>query len=658
MEVPVHKKAINTALLLLTLIVVPAFANAEVPEWLRQVAKQPNKAYADDVEAVVLLDDQTTIVKDNGEIVKRGRRVVRILRPEGRNAAVFGVPFDNETKINYIHGWSITSRGQEYEVKDRDAMESSVSTYEVYSDTKVKWIRPGGADVGTVAGFEYEQKERPYILQDVWGFQETLPVEESRYELHLASGWRFKADWIHHDEQKPTEDSSSGVVWQVNNVPRIEREMHRPPREALAARMVVTFLSDRMPDKSYRNWSEFGNWYTQLVSGVRDPSPTLQQKVQQLAPGNLPLLERIKALSRYAQHDVRYVAIEIGVGGFKPHSASDVYTHGYGDCKDKATVLSSMLSQIGVKSYYVVVNADRGIVQKNTPAFAYAFNHMILAIALPDASYAKPMPAMYEHPKLGHLLIFDPTNDTVPFGQIPYYEQDNYGLLVGEAGGELIHLPLSPPEANGITRNARLKLGPDGSLQGEVEEVRTGFEAMTERYYLQHEAEKDRKKVIEHFLGRSVASFQVDSFDMVNIDDIDKDLIIKYKFTADHYAKNSGPLMLVRPRVVGEWAGGWDPNKPRHYAYDFFGQALLTDNVEITLPEGFKVDELPDPAKAEFPFGVYTSKTEANGNSLKYTRQYKVLATEVPFDNIGELKKLFSQINMDEKSMAILKKSN
>jgi hypothetical protein len=305
-----------------------------------------------------------------------------------------------------------------------------------------------------------------------------------------------------------------------------------------------------------------------------------------------------------------------------------------------------------------VVNADRGIVQKNTPAYAYAFNHMILAIALPDASYAKPMPAMYEHPKLGHLLIFDPTNDTVPFGQIPYYEQDNYGLLVGETGGELIHLPLSPPEANSITRTAKVKLLPDGSLQGEVEEVRTGFEAMRARYYLQHETEKDRKKVIEHFLGRSVASFQVDNFDMVNIDDIDKDLVIKYKFTADHYAKNSGPLMLVRPRIVDEWAGGWDPNKPRHYAYDFFGQSLSTDKVEITLPDGFKVDELPDPAKAEFPFGSYTSKTEADGNSLKYTRQYKVLATEVPFDNIGELKKLFSQINMDEKSMAILKRSN
>jgi len=76
-----------------------------------------------------------------------------------------------------------------------------------------------------------------------------------------------------------------------------------------------------------------------------------------------------------------------------------------------------MLAQIGVKSYYIIVNATRGVVTKDSPASPGGFNHMILAIALPEASYAKPLPAMYQHPKLGHLLIFDPTNDFVPFGR-------------------------------------------------------------------------------------------------------------------------------------------------------------------------------------------------------------------------------------------------
>jgi hypothetical protein len=117
-------------------------------------------------------------------------------------------------------------------------------------------------------------------------------------------------------------------------------------------------------------------------------------------------------------------------------------------------------------------------------------------------------------------------------------------------------------------------------------------------------------------------------------------------------------MLLVRPRVVGELAGAWDPNKPRHYAYDFRAPFLDRDNIEISLPEGFTVDELPDPAKATFPFAQYVSKTENSGSVLKYTREYKITATQVSMDQMDQLKKLFGQINLDEKNMAVLKKAN
>ena len=655
------KKAISSSLFLLSLTLLgfssPASA-ADVPEWLRNLARQPQKTYADDVNAVILLDDNVTIVKDNGDLVRRGRRVLRILRPEGRDrAATYWVEYNADSKVNYLRGWSITSKGQEYESKSGDIMERNVSTYEVYSDAKIKALHMPGADVGTVVGFEYEQQQRPYVFQDSWMFQESEPVEQSHYELRLASGWRFKSDWMNHKEEKPTEENGA-LQWSLSDIPRIEDEPHRPPTRGLAGGVVFTFFNEKNPAKSYRSWSELGTWFTQLSSTVRDASPALTQKVQDLAPSNQPLMQRIKALAGFAQHDVRYVAIEVGVGGYRPHTAGDVFNHRYGDCKDKATVLSSMLAQIGVKSYYIIVNATRGVVTKDSPPTPSGFNHMILAIALPEASYSKPLPAMFEHPKLGHLLIFDPTNEFVPFGQIPPYEQDNYGLLVGEQGGELIHMPLSPPESNGVNRTAKLKLLPDGTLQGDVEETYVGFNAMLGRMFLQNESETERKKTIERVIGSSLGNFQLDHYELVNASDIDQDLIIRFKFSAAHYAKNAGSMLLVRPRVVGELAGTWDPNKPRHYAYDFRAPFLDRDNIEISLPEGFTVDELPDPAKATFPFAQYASKTENSGSVLKYTREYKITATQVSMDQMDQLKKLFGQINLDEKNMAVLKKAN
>ena len=91
----------------------------------------------------------------------------------------------------------------------------------------------------------------------------------------------------------------------------------------------------------------------------------------------------MRALATFLQRDVRYVAIELGIGGVQPHPASDVFAHLYGDCKDKATLLSSMLHEVGIESYYVVINSRRGAVSAATPPYIDVFNHAILAIRLP-----------------------------------------------------------------------------------------------------------------------------------------------------------------------------------------------------------------------------------------------------------------------------------
>jgi hypothetical protein len=650
------RKPTNVLSLIVLMSILTTAAHAGAPDWLHNLAQQPAKTYADDANAVVLLDDQETTVKDNGEIVTRERIAYRILRPEGKSYAMYSVYFDSETKINSFRGWSITVKGLEYEAKEKDAFEQSLGSQKGFEDTKRKVIALPGADVGTVVGFEYEHKRRPYLFQDYWDFQDTVPVEKSRYTLRLPSKWEYRSDWLNHAEQKPAEQNGA-LVWEVSDVPRIEREYHEPNFRALAGRMIVTLFSDKTTHRNSESWNDLGIWYSQLTAGVRDPSPELQAKVRELAPASLPMFERIRALSLFAQRDVRYYAIEIGIGGFRPHPAAEIFSHRYGDCKDKATVLSSMLSQIGVKSYYMVIHDTRGIFTEKTPPNAH-FNHMILVIQMPEAGFPQKLPAMFEHPKLGHLLIFDPTNDLVPLGQLPPYEQDSFGLLVTDAGGELIHLPVTTPDLNKIHRNAKLTLLPDGTLQGEIEEVRSGYLAMLGRAYLQHETQNDRKKMLEHFWGPNLGGFQIDAFNLENENDIDKDLVLRYKFTANHYAKTAGPLLLVRPRVVGEMAGAFDVTKPRHYAYDFDAPFLRSDSVEITLPAGYSVDELPEPTKAIFPFAEYTSKAEKEGNVLKYSREYKMQTTQVPVEHIEQLRKLFAQIGTDEKNMAVLKKVN
>ncbi len=570
----------RTNLAVFLCLLCPVLAGATTPEWVKSAARQPVKKYADDVNVVTLFDEQDYSVKESGEIVRHVRTVLRILRPEGKDAAHFGVPFSNDSRVNYLKAWTIMPGGQEFESRDKDVLESSASMgFEVYSDVKVKYLKASGADVGSVLAFEYESKERPYTFQLMWRLQGQHPVEHARFLLHLPPHWEYRSSWINHPEGPVANEGGAYVV------------------------------------------------------------------------------ERIQALSRFAQKEIRYAAIEIGIGGYRPHAAGDIFANRYGDCKDKATLLSSMLNEIGIHSYYVLVHTNRGIFTEKSPP-NIGFNHAILAIQLPESSQAKPMPAILRHPRLGQLLIFDPTNDLVPFGEIPYYEQDNYGLLVNGEGGELIHLPLSSPELNRITRTAKLTLLPGGGVKADVEEVRTGTEAYLGRRLYRDRTENERKKIMERQLGRAMGAFELETVETTNLDTIDRELIIHYKFSADHYAKDAGPLLLVRLRLLGEKAFDINTKKARLYDFEFPGPTLQTDAFEFNLPEGYKVDELPEAGKASFPSGMYSSKSENSGNTLRYTREYKIEGTSVPAGQVADLKKFFEQITADERRMAVLKKSN
>lgn len=94
-----------------------------IPDWVRDVAAQKLPNYPAETDAVVLLDDTTYTVATNGQATERHRRVVKILRPQGRDDAVVAVPFDKDTKILSLHIWSIGPDGHQYAMKDSEIVQ-------------------------------------------------------------------------------------------------------------------------------------------------------------------------------------------------------------------------------------------------------------------------------------------------------------------------------------------------------------------------------------------------------------------------------------------------------------------------------------------------------------------------------------------------------
>jgi len=638
-----------------------ALAGGDAPQWMHALVNAPLPAYDEKTDAVLLYSETNVTVVSADKIRTQVRQAYKILRPSGRDHGVLGVDFGPQKKIKSLHGWCIPAQGKDYEVKDKDAIEISpnIEGGELISDTKYRVLRIPAADPGNIVGYEFEvEEDHPFFLQDIWSFQEPDPVRESRYSLQLPPGWEFKASWLNHPEVKPVEAGNNSWQWTVTDLKGIRKEPFMPPIRGVEGQMIVSFFtSSGAPSlKANLDWDTLGKWYSNLVGERVDASPEIKQQVAKLTAAKTTQLQKMQAIGDFVQHDIRYVAIELGIGGYQPHSAPDVFSHHYGDCKDKATLVRSMLNEIGVESYHVLINTERGSVTSETPA-NHGFNHAITAIRLPDGLNDPSLIATIQHPKLGRLLFFDPTNDLTPFGQIGGYLQGNYGLLVTPNGGELIELPQQPTSMNSIRRTAKLTLDSTGTLKGEVKESRLGERAASERWRLRTVTkDADRIKPIEELLSSSMASFHITHASLDNLQQTDLPFGFNYSFESPSYAKNAGNLLLVRPRVIGSKALGFlETKEPRKFPIELEEPTRDTDTFEITIPAGYAVDDLPPPVDADYSFASYHSKTVVNGNVVGYTRTFEVKELSVPVSKAEELKKFYRIIASDERNTVVLK---
>ncbi len=641
------------------LAVIPCAVAGDAPSWMHAQVSAPLPPHDEKTDAVLLYSETNVTVISADKIKTTVREAYKILRPNGREHGTVAVYFNPTRKIKSLHGWCIPAQGKDYEVKDKDGAEvsPSISGAELISDTKVKVLRIPASDPGNIVGYEYEVEERPFFLQDEWHFQETDPVRESHYSLQLPLGWEFRDFWLNHPEVKATDAGQNLWQWTVADVKEIRHEPAMPPYAGVAGQMIVTFFPPGgKAANGFAAWNDMGKWYFNLVGERVDASPEIKQEVSKLTASATTPLQKMQAIAQFVQRDIRYVAIELGIGGLQPHPAPEVFSHRFGDCKDKATLVRSMLHEIGIESYHVVINDRRGAVTGNMPAHN-GFNHMVTAIKLPDGVNDPSLVAVLQHPKLGRLLFFDPTDEITPFGQIRGELQDNYALLVTPEGGELIPLPQQPSAMNSIERTAKLTLDAHGMLKGNVKEVRLGGRAWSERYTLMNIAnDADRIKPIESLLSNSMSSFRITHASIANLQHTDQPFGFDYSFESDAYAKNAGGLLLVRPRVLGNKAFGYlEAKEPRQFPIEFEGPAHDVDTFEITIPAGYEVDDTPPPVDADYSFASYHSKTEVSGGVIRYTRTFEVKELSLPVNRADELKRFDRAITGDERNTVVLK---
>jgi hypothetical protein len=441
----------------------------------------------------------------------------------------------------------------------------------------------------------------------------------------------------------------------MNDTPGIDLEHvpMRPSAWALAGRMTVHYAAPGATQTSLDTWQGIGDWYNSLSRDRIVANPEMTAKAAELTAGKTDFYDKTEAIGEFVQQQIRYFAIEMGIGGWQPHAAADIFRNRYGDCKDKATLLSAMLSTVGIHSDLMMVDDRRGVVDPEAPSIFG--DHMIGAIEIP-AGYTSPRLRSVVTAKSGrHYLIFDPTWEKTPFGQLEHELQGSYGVLFEGSKSEVVALPIMSPELNSIQRTASFQLQPDGTLKGDIVEKRFGDLAEHKRVLYTSATTKDRETYESHQLGEDFISFHTSGFKIENVQSLNKDLTISFSLTADGFAKSMGPLLMVRPRVLGS-AGMWVDRKPRLVPINLQETHQEKDDFTIELPQGYAMDELPDPVKVDLGFAAYESKSELTGNTLHYHRTYTVREVTLPASRYDDVQKLAAIIETDEQNRAVLKK--
>lgn len=632
---------------------------APVPDWVREASRQTLPQYPKSTRAVVLLEDTTYTVDTKGQAIEHVRRVVKILRPQGRDEGYPFVTFDKDSKVLSMHVWSIDPAGHEYALKDNEIIEIGAPGVqgELYSDARARVANPPGRDPGGVIALEYEKRERPYLAETNWVFQDDLPRLNQTFTLVLPTGFTYTTTWANHGRVDAADLEGKGYRWAMKETPGIDLEdiPLAPSERSLAGRMTVHYSGPGLAQPQDGSWQGVGLWFDWLAHDRTASTPEISAKAQSLVAGKADFYDKAQAIGEFVQKQIRYYAIEMGIGGDQPHFASDIYKGRYGDCKDKSTLLAAMLSSVGLHSDIVLVDTSRGVVNPDNPS-SWG-DHAIAAIEIP-AGYESPRMHSVVAMKNGkRYLIFDPTWEMTPFGQIEDNLQGSYAVLVEGKDSQLFQIPVLSPELNTIRRSASLQLTQDGTLKGQVLDRRIGDIASHRRHTLTESDDAKRQKYIDSIVARDLAGASLSGLKFDNLDALDKDLLTTFDLTATHFATTTGPLLMLRPRVLGTYAPDVD-RKDRRVPVDLGSAMQGVDSYDIELPEGYAVDELPDPVKVDFGFAAYESKTELHGRVLHYARTYTVRQITVSPAKYPDLQKLSSIIAADEDSRAVLKRAH
>jgi len=526
--------------------------------------------------------------------------------------------------VKNIRGWQIKANGQKNTLdKKHIATVDASQSAGYYDDNHVISATFPDIETGDIIAYEYDIEEKEYwnSCHQTYYFQVDLPVLSSRLIVEIPKGWVLNEM---DSYLEPITKSEAGNVyeWYCGYLEYRPSEENMPGvRQVGRCLNYSCYNPESAENNLFGSWEASSRWAMSLFDVAAEPDSSISKVVDSLKSISSSKTELFELIAKFVQTDIRYVAVEIGEGRFQPRKALRTLTNKYGDCKDKSTLMVTMLNIAGFQARSVLASTDDSVkIEFPSP---FQFNHAIAAIKM-DSSM---LSSEYLPSVVDNWLYFDPTHQAVNLGYLPRALHGSNVLPLSDDIREPVTLPSIEPEQYMRICKANASLKADNSLYADILFCDCGQRASITKYILESNSHSDNIERYQEYFADAIKNPRISDFKHTMNNDT---CIISFILEGDNYATAAGDLIIFGADVFHTGMKINKIEKDRLFPITFGKVGRYETEVIWRVLYDHIVDDLPDSIDARCRIAGLSSSVLIKDSAIVYTATVSYYGNEMP----------------------------
>lgn len=636
-------------------LVLPLVCSAQQNSWVplteqeKAIKEVPGNPGADAIELYYyqLIDDNSYSNNAEWDYVR-----IKILTEKGKDHADVNIPLDNGLHIRDLKARTIHPDGSIVDFQGK-AFETAIVKAKGFKYQAATFTFPA-VTVGSILEYRYKIDYPANLLPyHVWDLQQDLYTLKEHFKLIAYTGQIRDVEGMTSVSASynlppgvKLQRKSDGYELDAENIAPFEGEPFMPPPQPYRYRVSIRY-GDQSMAKAEKFWKEIGLKAYLYTDGFIGNHKEIRQAANEAVAGEADpekklrkLYARVQQIRNLSYERPRTQAEEKKEDLKTNNTVVDVLQHKYGTASDITMLFTAMARAEGVDA----------ILALSTNRSGQIFEPTLLA----EWQLAAPIVIVNSN---GKQFLLDPGTRFCPFGLLRWYRTATQALLLEKAGGVMVNIPLASYTQGDLERNADVQIAEDGTLTGDVTVRYNGYGAMEWRLDALQTDEAGRNKKLEDELKGWLPNGAVVKLkDAQPWDKSEEPLVAHFTVRVPSFASFAGKRLITPDYLFGTAQKHAFSHKDRKYPVYFWYAFAEIDNVNIKVPAGFTVEDLPQQQDATLPYARYQSLIKFDGQQISNHRALLIGQNFFPLEKYQELKGFFSKVETGDEQQAVLQK--